>query len=162
MKVSGSRPLWIALASLALTPLSWSASADEAGFSATANRTCRQIIETRPDGVLDKGRKAGVEVILAGRAGAELSRDARHALRNDLAASRDELRRSVRALEGFAAPDGQQEDWNIFTAFLEAEMARQDIHSTDRASDRPQPEARPGRLAGTASRCVPHTAQLSG
>lgn len=126
MKVSGSRPLWIALASLALTPLSWSASADEAGFSATANRTCRQIIETRPDRVLGKGRKAGVEVILAGRAGAELSRDARHALRNDLAASRDELRRSVRALEGFAPPDGQQEDWNIFTAFLEAEMARQD------------------------------------
>lgn len=125
MKVSGSPPLWIALASLALSHLSWSASADEAGFSEAANRACRQIIESRPDQVLGKGQKAGAEVVAAALTRAELSGDARRALQDDLAASRDELRRSLGVLERLAPPAGQQDDWDMFTAFLEAEVARQ-------------------------------------
>jgi transposase len=55
--------------------------------------------------------------------------------------------------EGSAPPGNERGDPRV--------VEERDLHSTDRASDRSQPEARPGRLAGTASRCVPRTAQLS-
>lgn len=126
MKACGYRPLWIALASVALTHLSWSASADEAGFSDDANRACRQILDTRPSQVLGKGQKARVEILAAFLERTGLSGDVRRALKGDIAASWDELSRSLRALEELAPPGEQHGEWDIFIASLEAEVALQD------------------------------------
>lgn len=125
-KAYGYRPLWIALASVAFTHPSWPASADEAGFPDEANRACRQILDTRPSQVLGKGQKARVEVLAAFLKRTDLSADARRALKGDIAASRDELSRSLRALEKLAPPAGRQDDWAMFIAFLEAEVAQHD------------------------------------
>jgi len=124
VKAYGYRPLWIALASVALTHLSWSASADEAGFSDEANRTCRQILDTRPSQVLGKGQKARGEVLAAFLKRTDLSDDARRALKGDIAASRYEVSRSLRALEELAPLGEQHDEWDIFIAFLEAEVAQ--------------------------------------
>lgn len=125
MRKSHCRPLWITLASVALMHLPCSASADEAEFSEAANRACRQIIDTRPDQVIGKGRAASAEVVAASLKRTELSDDVRRALHDDIAASRDEFSRSFRALAKLVPPAEQQEDRDIFIAFLEGEVALQ-------------------------------------
>jgi hypothetical protein len=120
---------WHAIISLALITfagMAGAAWADDASFSEAANRICRQIIETRADGVLNKGRKAGAEVVAAALGSSDLPADLRRALQNDIAASRDELRRSLLALRDLTPPPGLRDDWDMIIALLEAETALQD------------------------------------
>lgn len=68
---------------------------------------------------------ASAEVVAASLKRTELSDDVRRALHDDIAASRDEFSRSFRALAKLVPPAEQQEDRDIFIAFLEAEVALQ-------------------------------------
>lgn len=115
----------VTLTLIAFAGLAGTAAADDAGFSEAASRTCRHIIEAGPERVLGKGRKAGAEVVAAALGRSNLPADLRRALQKDIAASRDELRRRLRALKELAPPAGQQEDWAMFISFLEAEVALQ-------------------------------------
>lgn len=126
VKAYGFRPLWIALASVAFTICHGPHQPMRRDFLTRPTVACRQILHTRPGQVLGKGQKARVEVLAAFLKRTDLSADARRALKSDIAASRDELSRSLHALEELAPPAGQQDDWDMFITFLEAEVAQQD------------------------------------
>lgn len=95
----------------------------EAAFSGEANRLCRNILNTRPYGVVHEGSSAGVEALAAFLGHKPLADGEREAARAALMLRRDEFRRSHARLAALTPPAALAADWQKFLDAVASEAA---------------------------------------
>lgn len=122
MRTIRSLALSLAAAMLCLaTPAS--ASMPGADFAHEANRLCREILNTRPYGVVYEGASAGVETLAAFLGHKPLAEAELEATRQALMLRRDEFLRSHALLAELTPPSALETEWQLFLDHLTAEAA---------------------------------------
>lgn len=111
------------LAGLLCLPGPAGAQAPETTFTREANRLCRDIMDTRPYGVVHDGSSAGVEALAAFLGHKSLADGEREAAKAALTLRRDEFERSHALLAALTPPAALAVDWQKFLDAVAAEAA---------------------------------------